>query len=220
MSVHATVSVPPSAFVLARTLAVAPDARIEVEAVVPVAERRAPYLRIVADDPDLVVDLVAAESAVVAVDPIHRGDGEATIGVRWGELRSDLLDATVETDAACVEAVASRGVWRLTFRFPTHERVTDWYRRCRERDVAVTVERLREAPPAGTPSDAAALTDPQREALRVALSAGYFAVPRGATLEAVAAELGVSDTAASQRIRRGVGSLLAASFRESVDTGG
>ena len=217
MSVHATVSVPPAAFVLTRTLAVAATARVEMEAVVPVERRRAPYLRIRADDPDLVVDLVAADPDVVAVDPGHRGAGEATIGVRWAAVRSDLLDATVAADAACVAAVASDGSWRLTLRFPTHERVTEWYRRCRERDVAVTVERVGGDGPRRESSDSAVLTAPQREALSVALSAGYFAVPREATLGTVADALGISDTAASQRIRRGVAALLATSFGERAD---
>lgn len=51
--------------------------------------------------------------------------------------------------------------------------------------------------------DGRALSPKQREALAVALDLGYFDVPRRATLADVAEELGVSDSAASQRIRRG-----------------
>jgi predicted DNA binding protein len=46
------------------------------------------------------------------------------------------------------------------------------------------------------------LTDRQREALRTAYGMGYFDVPRGATLEEVAAELGVAASSASERLRR------------------
>lgn len=46
------------------------------------------------------------------------------------------------------------------------------------------------------------LTDPQREALRTAYELGYFAVPRDASLDEVAAELGIGASAASERIRR------------------
>lgn len=54
------------------------------------------------------------------------------------------------------------------------------------------------------------LSPKQREALVVALDRGYFDVPRRATLAQVAADLGISDTAASQRIRRGCHELVRA----------
>jgi predicted DNA binding protein len=49
---------------------------------------------------------------------------------------------------------------------------------------------------------AAALTDPQLEALATALSMGYYDVPRGATLADVASALGVAESSASEVIRR------------------
>jgi len=52
------------------------------------------------------------------------------------------------------------------------------------------------------------LTDKQKEALFAAWREGYFDVPRGTELVELADELGVSDTAASQRIRRGIDTIL------------
>lgn len=46
------------------------------------------------------------------------------------------------------------------------------------------------------------LTDRQREALRTAYELGYFEIPRRASLEEVAAELGVSASSVSERLRR------------------
>jgi predicted DNA binding protein len=59
-------------------------------------------------------------------------------------------------------------------------------------------------------SDGLTLTPKQREALAVALDRGYFDVPRRSTLAEVAADLGISDTAASERIRRGCRELVRA----------
>lgn len=53
------------------------------------------------------------------------------------------------------------------------------------------------------------LTDRQREVLRAAFEAGYFAVPRQTTLESLATELDISDQALSATIRRGQANLLA-----------
>lgn len=46
------------------------------------------------------------------------------------------------------------------------------------------------------------LTPAQAEALRTAHRMGYFAVPKGATAEAVAEEIGISKTAFLERLRR------------------
>jgi DNA-binding CsgD family transcriptional regulator len=46
------------------------------------------------------------------------------------------------------------------------------------------------------------LTDRQREALRIAYELGYFDIPRQASLDEVAAELGISASSVSERLRR------------------
>jgi predicted DNA binding protein len=56
------------------------------------------------------------------------------------------------------------------------------------------------------PTDA--LTEDEREVLRVALERGYYEVPREATLTDLAAELGRSDVEVSRRLRRATSDLL------------
>lgn len=56
------------------------------------------------------------------------------------------------------------------------------------------------------------LTDEQRETLLFAYAHGYFAEPRDIDLGGVADELGLSSTAASGRLRRGMRNLIAATF--------
>nr|WP_248299461.1 helix-turn-helix domain-containing protein [Halorhabdus amylolytica] len=46
------------------------------------------------------------------------------------------------------------------------------------------------------------LTDRQHEALRIAYELGYFDIPRNASLEDIAAELGISPSSVSERLRR------------------
>lgn len=56
---------------------------------------------------------------------------------------------------------------------------------------------------AGEPeSPGAGLSDPQYEALRIAYERGYFAIPRQVSLDDIAAELDISASAASERLRR------------------
>lgn len=53
------------------------------------------------------------------------------------------------------------------------------------------------------------LTDEQRKALEVAYDKGYFFEPRETSLEEVAEEMGLSSTAMSGRLRRGMRNLIA-----------
>ncbi|MFC6784677.1 helix-turn-helix domain-containing protein [Halobaculum halobium] len=215
MSVHATVAVAPRQFVLGRTLTVAGDARIEIESLVPIETRIAPYLTVVASDPRTVCDLVAAEPAVERAEPVHRSDDEWVLCVHWGDQQPPLLAALADAGAACVEAVATNGTWHLTLRFHSHERLADCYHRCVEQGVRLTVKRVHDASggrSSSRASGALALTSAQREALATAYETGYFAVPREVTLAEVADRLEISDTATSQRLRRGMQRVLAETF--------
>ena len=61
---------------------------------------------------------------------------------------------------------------------------------------------------------AALLTDRQREAVAVALELGYYEVPRTASVEAVAAELGCATSTAADHLRKAQARLA----RQAVDT--
>lgn len=61
------------------------------------------------------------------------------------------------------------------------------------------------------------LTDEQERALTTAYRAGYFNEPRDVSLSEVAAEMGLSSTAMSGRLRRGVGNLIAATLDDDVE---
>ncbi|MFC4988217.1 helix-turn-helix domain-containing protein [Saliphagus infecundisoli] len=54
------------------------------------------------------------------------------------------------------------------------------------------------------------VTDRQREALEVALAVGYYEVPREASHEDVAAELGCAPSTAAEHLRKGEGAVLQA----------
>lgn len=211
MSVVAVFTVDAADFLLGETLAAHDDARLELERAVPLAERPAPCVWVVGPDVGAVTESLRAEVEVCRVAVLDDAGSEALVRVEWGSELDERLASLVETGATVLEAVGRDGAWRLSLRFPDHERLTAYHTRCVDADVSLRVEMVND--PASLRGDADPLTDVQRETLLVALETGYFAVPREATLTELADRLGVSDTAVSQRLRRGMEQLVAASVR-------
>lgn len=111
----------------------------------------------------------------------------------------------VEVGATTLEAWWDGEWWCIRVRYPDRDALTalrDW---CRENDIEFELEAVYEETRL---AKAGVLTPPQREALAVAVGLGYFEVPRQVSLSDVAAELGVSSQAASERLRRAHGRLV------------
>lgn len=106
-----------------------------------------------------------------------------------------------------LHAVSGDGGWVATLEVPERAALHRFRSHCVERDVAFRVKRLFQSPSTGE-GRAYGLTDSQRETLETAHRMGYFADPRDASLEDVATAIGVSPSAASGRLRRGLDALL------------
>ncbi len=82
----------------------------------------------------------------------------------------------------------------------------------------ITIELVRVNDYASLGSTDAGLTDSQRDALLVAFETGYFEEPRNVTLSEVAAELDISQPAASGLLRRGIKRLVISSLMDTGDS--
>lgn len=97
------------------------------------------------------------------------------------------------------------GYWYLRFRFSDHQNVADFYQYLTDNGITdFDIHSIYELTSRSDRNGRDDLTDEQREALIAAARNGYFDVPRGVTLEDLGEELGVSQQAVSQRIRRAV----------------
>ena len=116
------------------------------------------------------------------------------------------LDGLYTTDLHLERIRATPTGWVQTGRFADQAALEDMRAFWGNNDVPFRLRRLvrEDADSDGTPAATGAdgLTDPQREALLAADELGYFDVPRRASLDDVAAELGISASACSERLRR------------------
>lgn len=209
MSVLVRVAISPGDFKLERVLRARSDVQVEIERLVPLGREVVPYLWIRgAGTAERARSAVAGDDDVAEVDVVGRSSDATLVRVTWSAADHPFLDALTTAEATCLQGVGKHETWQFKLRFDTHERLAAFYRECSDRDIHLTVRSIHHqaTPEEGHVSDV--LTDAQYETLRTALEIGYFSIPRESTLEELADELGISDTAASQRVRRGLRNVL------------
>jgi predicted DNA binding protein len=198
-------------FVLADTIEAHPDVRVQLTAQAPTSD--GDWMLFLTASGDGAVQLeetlrrdptVADPTALTAttdhcVYRVRIVDGVRVSGV-LGDLGFRVLDVT-----------SDHGDWRYRIQGPDRTALTAFFEHCQSVGIDVELERIYRVPGSGGPASRT-LTDGQAEALRLASEGGYFAVPREMTLGDLADELDISGQAASERLRRAVGSLLEETF--------
>lgn len=124
-------------------------------------------------------------------------DMETQLGDALDDL--DGLRSLATTDAIIERIQVTPTGWIQTGWFADRAAFDD-FRQFWQQNDAFTLRRLTRDGAPEPPGDG--LTDPQREALRTAYERGYFDIPRAASLEEVAAELDITPSSLSERLRR------------------
>jgi len=211
MSVIAHFGIPADQFPLGEVLAVDEDVRVRLETMIPTGADVAPFFWVPTEEAAAVETVLRDSPSTDSVRALDRTDGETLFRVDWDTAVDGLVEALEGADAVVLEGEGRGDTWHFRVRFPAHDALSAFYGACLEEGVDVDLTEVNN--PLGGESGAGfGLTGEQRETLRVALEAGYFDVPREATLLDLAERLEVSDSAVSQRIRRGLGTLLSATL--------
>lgn len=214
MSVYARVSLPVTVLLPGSLPPSRPDARIDLGRIVG-ADRVAAYLWIVGGDRDGVIGALRDDESVASVETLDEVADRTLVRLTGAPGVPPLLDVVGETGVGLVGATGTDAGWLVDVRAPDGDALATFYEACRTRDIAVEVRGLNEPGFASGDADYG-LSAVQRETLARALDAGYFEVPRRTTLAELAAGMDVSEQAASERLRRGLSRLLAATV---VDPG-
>jgi|SRR5699024_2071933 len=119
--------------------------------------------------------------------------------------------AFVRSDTAPIEATITAAGWEARTRFADRQALAAFADSCRESDVSFRLDKTFETGP-GTDNEYG-LTEKQHETLLAAHEAGYFAVPRTASLQEIGAEFGISAPSVSERLRRAQDRLIRHTLR-------
>lgn len=217
MSVVATVAVPASAFPLGTLLESDPEIHLSVEAVVPTADEPIPYLWVPGGS-DKITHRLEEIPVVTAATVVDEVDETVLVRLRWSDGINGVLESIRRADGIVTTAEGRTDRWTFRIRFPSYDALSTFYGSCSETGVDVELLEVHEPATPGQ-NRRYGLTSGQRDLVVAAYEAGYFDVPRRTTLVELGEELEISDSAVSQRLRRGLAALIGATLVAEDDGG-
>ncbi|WP_265111838.1 bacterio-opsin activator domain-containing protein [Halosolutus halophilus] len=207
MSVIATIAVSTDEFPLGALFDVATDATVTVETTVPAREGAVPYFWVPVGVTNSVVEVFESDSNVADAALVDETDSHVLVKVTWTDQVNGVLQSIRESNALVTSAVGTADRWTFRLRFPSYEGLSAFYSRCIDWGISIELIQLHEAVSPNS-DHRFGLTAAQRELVVGAYEAGYFEVPRKTTLVDLADRFGISDSAVSQRLRRGLAALV------------
>ena len=209
MAVIAKISVPRDTLRLGRLFDDFPGLTVEFERTVPIEEGGRSLFWTRESDPERIRSTIEAWETTERTNVLSDGNGEGLFEVIWQETREDFVELIDDGAFRFLDVIGSGGAWQLTTWFSSRDDLVRFNEMLTRAAVPVTLKKVQTVPV----SERTSLSGEQREAVRLAHRRGYFEVPRQCTKQELAAEAGISDTAFSQRLRRGV----AACIEEALD---
>jgi predicted DNA binding protein len=134
-------------------------------------------------------------------------DDRTLFTLDWDAHRDHVFAGITEHDGQLLSAVGTADAWEFELRFPSHESFSGFTTHCEDAQIPLDVTRVY------NPTDPDAgpwygLTEPQREAITLAVERGYYDIPRACTTQELADELDISDQAVTERLRRAIVTLV------------
>lgn len=194
-------------FALSELLKELPDVPIQLERVIPAGERTVPLIWIHTDEPEPVEQHLREHRLIESITQLDVFEDRALYRIEWTEEPDSIFNEIQSKRADLLDAVGMGESWTFELRFPTHDALSGFHDHCEEAGLPLSVNRIYRPSSAESP-ERYGLTDIQYDTLLSALEQGYFTVPREITSKELGAQLGVSDQAVTERIRRGTTNIL------------
>lgn len=208
MAVIVDLTLPADSFELGQILRIEGGSEITVETMVPLGGKPTPFIKIENGTRDAFERTVREHQAVDGIQLVNSHDGELLYSLDWESSDTSLLRTVLDLDGVLLNATGTADTWSLEFRFPTHEALSEFQEYYLEADIPVSIKHIYNP----TKPDAGpwfGVTPIQRETLTHAVESGYYSLPRGITTQELAEQFDISDQAVTERLRRGISTLVA-----------
>lgn len=204
MSVITEVRIPPDDFDLGQILSLNGASAIELETLVPSGELTVPLFWVYEPVENGFLDTVERYPTVTSVAEMDVFEDRILFRLEWDASQDRLFQCILNNQGQILSATGTPEGWHFELRFPNREAMSQ-YQTCCE-DAHISSELIRVYNPTNPGAGPwYGLSEPQREALMLAVQMGYYDIPRGCTTEELADELGISDQAVTERLRRAIG---------------
>jgi predicted DNA binding protein len=207
MSVIVELQVAAEAFELGRILEISPGTRIEMETMVPAGDRSVPLFWVYDADAEAFETHLRDHPGVNSITRVDLFEDRALYALDWRTELDHLFAAVVGTDGSIMAATGYTDRWQFEIRFPSYDALSAFKSALGDANVPFEVIRVYNP----TKPDAGpwyGLTPNQREALVMAVEAGYYDIPRACTTLELAEKLDISDQAVTERLRRALVNLV------------
>jgi hypothetical protein len=134
-------------------------------------------------------------------------DGRTLYVVSWEPTVDPFFRLLDDHDGAVRRGTGTADTWTFETRFPSHDAFASFESACVKAELGAEVERVYNPTKHGTGAWYG-LTPRQRRTLELAVERGYYDIPRRCTTIELADELGISDQAVTERLRRGIVSFV------------
>jgi len=207
MSVITEFQISSADFELGRILQVDQASSIELETLVPVGDATVPLFWVHNSTRESFIETVKRHPTVNDAVKIDKFEDRTLFTLDWDAGEDTVFSGLEQYSGQLLSAIGKSDIWQFEVRFASHAALSEFTTHCEGDGVGLEVTRVYNP----TKPDAGpwyGLTEPQREAIDLAVKKGYYDIPRECTTKELAEELGISDQAVTERLRRAIVSLV------------
>lgn len=206
MVVITDITVPAEQFAIGRLFEEFPDIGVELERVVPIGNAVIPLVWFEGPSQDDIARTLRTDPLTDDVEFLTETDDRYLFKLTWDEDVDHLVQPMIRNNAEVLQGSGTIEAWDFRLQFRNREDLAGFRQAAIDRGVEIELRRLYNP---GLPDEAGIITEEQRDAILTAYENGYWNVPRDVTLGELADLIGISDNATSQRLRRGIRTLVA-----------
>lgn len=216
VSVIVDFSIPAADFTLGKALQRTTGLSVELEKMIPTSDAAIPYFWVVGEGTEQFDAVLEQDPGLSTFEVVDELDGRRLYRAEWDHAMDTFVQQIADSEAILQEGGGDAELWQFQLRFPDSHQLSSFHGDCREQGIDLTIRSLYN-PIEPTAVETQDLTEAQRSLIEQAYDAGYFEVPRQTTLAEIADELGLSDQAVNERLRRGLSTLIGATIKSETD---
>lgn len=206
MSVILSIELSSSEFAIGRVIDAVDGVQIELESIVPLGKQAIPVLHVQDPNHDSFAQRLEEHPAVASVVLIEQSEDTGTYAAEWTEESGAFYQALLDHTGTILSAIKDGTRWEFDLRFPSHEALTAFREQITKEGIDLDVHRVSQSHQSATTAEDG-LSTVQRETLKLAVSEGYYSIPRKTTTAELGEQLGISDQAVVERLRRAITTL-------------